>query len=370
MKTFLKIVSAALFAFVGFTNITSCSDGDSISEGRQDDPEENITPTTNIAPTLSWGASTSTVKSKQSKALSLTVTSDTLLRYTSQSQGITIDYQFASGKLIATSLTQARLSNLNDIANKWLKGYKQLVQSETALVYTSKDKSTLAYGKILQGSENDYGSVAWTYIDSTEPDDDTDFTPSGTENGYDYVDLGTGIGWAVQNVDAFSPEKYGSYFMWGETKVRTSCWWWYYSLYKGNVNTYLDTDKFYVPFSNISGTSYDAARVRMGGKWRMPTRAELSSLLNTCDISVSEYNGVSGVTVTGPSGKSIFLPAAGEKIKDEIKYTSTVYLWSSTTAGKGDAYHLEYDTTYERKRSITFSQSYYGLPIRAVVDLK
>lgn len=31
-------------------------------------------------------------------------------------------------------------------------------------------------------------------------------------------------------------------------------------------------------------TNYDAAKVKMGGNWRMPTRAECTSLINNCEI--------------------------------------------------------------------------------------
>ncbi|MBR4593551.1 MAG: hypothetical protein IKO33_03100, partial [Bacteroidaceae bacterium] len=36
---------------------------------------------------------------------------------------------------------------------------------------------------------------------------------------------------------------------------------------------------------NISGTEFDAAKKRLGGKWRIPTRAEIQELLNAVNIS-------------------------------------------------------------------------------------
>ena len=46
--------------------------------------------------------------------------------------------------------------------------------------------------------------------------------PTGTENGYGYVDLGlpSGIKWATYNVGATTPEEYGDYFAWGETEPK------------------------------------------------------------------------------------------------------------------------------------------------------
>ena len=43
----------------------------------------------------------------------------------------------------------------------------------------------------------------------------------------------------------------------------------------------------------------------------MPRLTEIQELLNNCSGSVSTYNGVKGMTVTGQNGNSIFLPAAG-----------------------------------------------------------
>ena len=46
--------------------------------------------------------------------------------------------------------------------------------------------------------------------------------PTGTENGYGYVDLGlpSGTKWATCNVGATTPEEYGDYFAWGETEPK------------------------------------------------------------------------------------------------------------------------------------------------------
>ena len=43
---------------------------------------------------------------------------------------------------------------------------------------------------------------------------------------------------------------------------------------------------------NICGTKYDVARVNWGGNWRMPTTAEFNELVNNCEWTWIEYNGV------------------------------------------------------------------------------
>ena len=362
-----------LFCVIGMTGCNNDKEPliDDVDDDVDDSQEQVDTLPSSIIPSLDWGASLTEIRDNQDKSLSLSVANDTLLRYVND--GITIDYKFKDGCLICSSLTQSNISNLVDIADAWLKGYDKLVESETALVCMSEDKGTLAYGRLYQGNDCGYVSVAWTMVDPDEEDeiqDGPDFSPSGNENGYDYVDLGIGIGWAVQNVRASSPEKEGAYYMWGETIARSSCWWWYYSLYNGSSDDYLDEDKFYSPYSNISGTSYDAAKANMGGKWRMPTRAEFNSLINNCELKVGKYNNVDGCIITGPSGKSVFFPATGQKKKDEIRLTNTVFLWSSTTYGKSCAYYLELLTKNIGRSGVAFMDKFYGMPIRGVVDLK
>lgn len=55
----------------------------------------------------------------------------------------------------------------------------------------------------------------------------------------------------------------------------------------------------------------DVATVSFGSMWHIPTIEEMDELRTKCTWKWSALNGVDGYEVTGPSGKSIFLPAAG-----------------------------------------------------------
>lgn len=324
-----------------------------------------------ILPTTDWGLNVQEVKSIQDIGLDLIIETDSHLRYTINQQNIVLDYNFENGKLVASSLTQSNISNINEIVKSCLTGYVKVSESETTLLYYSNETSTLAYGKIIQGNELKYACVAWTYVEPNEDNISTepDFSPSGTENGYDYVDLGLGIGWAVQNVGATTPEQNGGYYMWGETVSRSSSWWWYYSLYTGDTNSYLDETKFTTPYSDISGTNYDAARVKMGGNWRMPTRAECTSLINNCKIEKGTYNNVEGFIITGPSGKSIFIPKAGQKKKEDIRSSGvSANIWTSITNSKSYAYYMSINGKAEGE--IDSWQKYYGMSVRGVIDIE
>ena len=120
-------------------------------------------------------------------------------------------------------------------------------------------------------------------------------------NGHEYVDLGlpSGLKWATCNVGASSPEQYGDYYAWGEIETKSE-------YIDHNSKTYGKS------MSDISGNStYDVARAKWGGSWRLPTKKELEELESKCKWEWTTINGKKGYKVTGPNGNSIFLPAAG-----------------------------------------------------------
>ena len=136
------------------------------------------------------------------------------------------------------------------------------------------------------------------------------------ENGHEWVDLGLSVKWATCNVGASSPEDYGDYFAWGETEPKEVYDW---STYKYCNGSYDSLTKYNT--SSSCGTTVDnktqleltddAARANWGGRWRMPTEAELTELRNNCTWTWTIQNGVNGYKVTSKSnGNSIFLPAA------------------------------------------------------------
>lgn len=122
----------------------------------------------------------------------------------------------------------------------------------------------------------------------------TDVYHDGTENGYNYVDLGltSGTKWATCNVGASKPQDYGNYFAWGETTTKEYYDWITYL--DGNIASESDcgTSKDALNgITDIAGTQYDAAFVNWGGKWRMPTYDQQTELRNECYwVWTSSYN--------------------------------------------------------------------------------
>ena len=160
MKFFSDTIFQAL-ALLSLLSMASCSGKGGFPADSPGDPGVPVA----FVPVLDWGASRESVMDAQDSGYGLEVSSDTLLRYSDGTGRVTVDYKFTDGKLVCPSMTQGKLSSLADAAALWLAGYDMQLESETTLVGTSGDGSTLAYGRLLYGGDCTYVSVAWTYVD-------------------------------------------------------------------------------------------------------------------------------------------------------------------------------------------------------------
>lgn len=120
-----------------------------------------------------------------------------------------------------------------------------------------------------------------------------------------YVDLGLSVKWCSKNVGASAIFDMGYFFRWGCLDY----------LEEFKKERILDYAK--IPYSkdienveiDISGNlNYDAAYKFSDGVGRMPTKLELDELLSQCSWEYIEIDKYKGYIVTGPSGKSIYLP--------------------------------------------------------------
>lgn len=173
------------------------------------------------------------------------------------------------------------------------------------------------------------------------------------------VDLGLSVYWASCNLGAESPEEYGDYYAWGETKPKSSYTENNYAYYDDNLKQYTDIGV------NISGTQYDAATVNLGGDWRMPTKDEMKELIDNCTWEWKQINGVNGYVVKGTSGNSIFLPAGGwgggNSQGDLCNYNTS----TSSSTNMGFAYLFMAKSTF---KSLSSSNKYFGCNIRPVTS--
>ena len=187
------------------------------------------------------------------------------------------------------------------------------------------------------------------------------------------VDLGLSICWADCNVGASSPEEFGDYYAWGETEIKNDVY--TCENYKFNYGDLEHPEYEYIG-DDISESEYDAARVKWGDDWRMPTKDEFEELFRECIWKMVLYKGVKGCRVTGPNGNSIFLPGAGCNWKgrlddvEDIDYTKShdVCYWSATLNEEGDNYEAHYMEYYERGWSCNSILREIGHPIRPVAN--
>lgn len=175
------------------------------------------------------------------------------------------------------------------------------------------------------------------------------------------IDLGlpSGTKWCCMNVGASTPEGYGGYYAWGETSEKSVYSWETYAFYDNANNEFINIG------SDISGTQYDVAHVRMGAPWRMPTLEQQMELVGHCTQVWTQQNGVNGILVTGPNGGQVFLPAAGYRWDGDLDDAGSYgdYWSSSLYPGYDGACYLYFGSGYWLWYS---SYRYGGLSVRAV----
>lgn len=192
-----------------------------------------------------------------------------------------------------------------------------------------------------------------------------------SHNGHDYVDLGLSVKWATCNVGASTPEEYGYYFAWGETEPKTTYDWTTYKWCRGSnaTLTKYNTDNDYGIVDNQLQLelSDDAARVILGGNWRVPTKAEQEELRMKCTWTVTTINGVNGYKVTSKgNGNSIFLPAAGFRSFSSLENAGQIGCYWSSSLYTREPISALYGQLYLSDADSKFANRYYGLSVRPV----
>jgi len=190
--------------------------------------------------------------------------------------------------------------------------------------------------------------------------------PTPSPKSPEMVDLGLSVKWASFNVGATKPEEYGTYFAWGDVTGQT----WDGTKWSGGG--FSTAPKYEVDANGNLKPEYDAAHVKLGGDWRMPTKAGQQELIDNCTCTwTGNYNGtgVAGIIFTsnktGFTDKSIFLPVAGGGFESYMNGAGAVgYYWSSTSHSD-DAWYTSFYSDYI---STFYTSRLHGQPVRAVAD--
>lgn len=183
------------------------------------------------------------------------------------------------------------------------------------------------------------------------------------------VDLGLSVKWASCNLDASSPEEMGSEYAWGETESKDYSSWGDYTWCIFYDNPYMKLSKYnWSPYYGIVDNKRilepedDAAHKKLGGKWRIPTKAEFDELIANCTWTWTKQNGTNGYLVqSNINNNSIFIPCK-----------SYTYYWASELGGSPTYAQALHTTSSDISWSSSFGRE-GTLPIRPVtpsVDYK
>lgn len=136
------------------------------------------------------------------------------------------------------------------------------------------------------------------------------------------VDLGLSCLWANFNVGATDSTECGDYYAWAEIEGKSN----YTS---GNYTHYGDS------FDDIKRSANDVARMKWGGKWRMPTVQEIQDLFDNCEW---QWTGLGYKVKSKINGNSIFLPANGYMNGNTLSNSgSSGCYWSSENDNRESA---------------------------------
>ena len=185
------------------------------------------------------------------------------------------------------------------------------------------------------------------------------------------------VKWAEWNLGACSFKVDGLFYCWGEFEQKAIC---------------VPSNYLYWDEPDVLPADKDAATIRLGAPWRMPTKDELEALFNTRQDATNfswtyeTRNDDKGWCVkrkTGScAGNSIFLPLAGfcgSEGKDGLN--EVAYFWSSSidpkvyphtptiSLDKRYAYFMRIWTDGGEAPLFDTTDRYCGLSIRPVCDL-
>lgn len=250
------------------------------------------------------------------------------------------------------------------------KDYTFTVASDANIYTLTRTGKTLTAGKMYNfPSLSTTGGTNWTVTAASDL----------------YVDLGItvdgkSVKWAKCNLGATTETGYGDYFAWGEVTgynegKKNFAWSTYtYGSAYDRITKYCNSSSYgkdgFTDALTILQPEDDAAYAALGGKFRMPTKAEFDALLALSKEWVTNYNssGINGYKFTG-NGQTLFLPAAGRRYDTYLYYVGSygTYLSSSLNhlGNPGLAWSLNFVSDDANTNNY---YRYGGFPVRPVSE--
>ena len=240
-------------------------------------------------------------------------------------------------------------------------------------VKQGKSSAALAVAAILKQLEEIKAKIGATPTPPTPPAQEAE-----------YVDLGLSVKWASCNLGANSPEQPGDYYAWGETSPKEDYGTDTYKYFKrvtleGGSIVHRLTKYCTVPADGLDGftdgktqlePADDAATVRLGAPWRMPTEAEAEELLNGCTWTKETINDIPCLRATSKAnGKSIVICISGfmSGTINDTRGTMTAFWASTLSSREGDRGVAFFELGKETfSPEVGYGLRFLGFPIRPV----
>lgn len=301
-------------------------------------------------PYINWGSSKSQITSLMNDC-NILFDSDNTVCY--QSNNEIIAYAFKNDKLHTIVVIPEITLSLDEILLAF-NGYKLLNQYDN-IVYLNEKSNTIAE---IENS-NGFYTISWSQYGL---------------NMANAIDLGLSVKWSDVNLDigyddyaALSPENnqdyvtkyYNGLIGWGDpTGAKKS-----------------ESSHDYPNINSISGSIYDVARAKWGGKWRIATQSEWLELIQACLWTWEERNGCYGYKITGPNGNHIFLPTTGYRTGTSWYSSDKGYYWTGTMRSNSNIYpyvlnfdNLNKGLNTESVPGLAYPFTSYGCAIRPVQE--
>lgn len=204
--------------------------------------------------------------------------------------------------------------------------FKQLIAMKIRIKHLLLPLTILAlpitFSTCSGDDDDDVNLVDQEQIDNEEEGQEGDDYSVGGAVPAEAIDLNlpSGTLWAPWNVGASKPGEVGTYFAWGETAKKTDAEGvnqYYWNTYKWTDDEGKTFTKYTVGDKTILDPEDDAATANWGGKWQMPTIAQLDELYDNCSKEWKEEGGYAEGSIAGylltskKNGKTLFLPAVG-----------------------------------------------------------
>ena len=205
------------------------------------------------------------------------------------------------------------------------------------------------------GGQGDEGDGVEEPSDKPEGERDENLNPQGSVASA--VDLGLSVNWASHNIGAEGVYDAGGAYGWGD--AQGTCY--------SKDNSYYPSAN---PPFNISGTTYDIAREKWGGTWRIPTATEFQELIDNCDVQWDTSLRVL-VFTSKVNGRQLILPPT--LYRSGLEYYSAAsnnvegHYWTSTlyTNNTEQAYDFGFYGGAEMRISY-HTERHTGIAVRPV----